>query len=232
MQTKIKCPRCGEADPSSFNKNRTRANGFQTYCKTCEKTVYRPTAKDCSGPDPVNLAGQKFHRLLPLEIVTKNPVVWRCRCDCGSLFEITAANLVSGNTKSCGCLRRELGLKKSVVASDAHRLRPFEPQYNHLKRGAKKRKTPLSVLLSFEEFVEFTKINDCHYCGRSVNWDSRSAYHLDRKDNQKPYTKENCVVCCTRCNWSKGSKFSYDEWLAVGEAIRQFARRSSLGASV
>ncbi|MFD4442539.1 hypothetical protein ACFWPK_22490 [Nocardia sp. NPDC058519] len=32
---------------------------------------------------------------------------WRCRCDCGVELEATTGNLRYGNTKSCGCLRRE-----------------------------------------------------------------------------------------------------------------------------
>ena len=230
MQAKSGCPRCGNADPSSFNKNRTRKNGLQIYCRTCERALYRPMAKECSGPAPVDLTGQKINRLLPIEIIDKNPVVWRCKCDCGSLLELTAANLVSGNTKSCGCLRRELGVKKSLAASSARCLRPFEPQYNHLKRSVRHRKNPPTVLLSFEEFAEFATINECHYCGAPVSWGNKQAYNLDRKENSLGYTKENCVVCCARCNWAKGSKFSYSEWLAIGNTIRQFTR--GLGVSV
>jgi hypothetical protein len=30
-----------------------------------------------------------------------------CRCDCGNELEVRAGHLISGNTKSCGCLQRE-----------------------------------------------------------------------------------------------------------------------------
>lgn len=30
-----------------------------------------------------------------------------CRCDCGALTRVVAHNLRGGNTKSCGCLKRE-----------------------------------------------------------------------------------------------------------------------------
>lgn len=32
---------------------------------------------------------------------------WLCLCDCGSIVIVMANSLVSGNTKSCGCLNRE-----------------------------------------------------------------------------------------------------------------------------
>ena len=55
--------------------------------------------------------GRKFGRLTVLErstkIVPKN-VVWICKCDCGEIIEVTASSLRRGNTKSCGCLRREM----------------------------------------------------------------------------------------------------------------------------
>lgn len=38
----------------------------------------------------------------------KGSVYWHCRCDCGNETEVTADSLLSGNTKSCGCLRKEL----------------------------------------------------------------------------------------------------------------------------
>jgi len=32
--------------------------------------------------------------------------LWRCKCDCGNLVEVRGTHLQSGNTKSCGCLRK------------------------------------------------------------------------------------------------------------------------------
>ena len=33
--------------------------------------------------------------------------LWRCQCDCGKTVETSANSLLSGNTRSCGCLRIE-----------------------------------------------------------------------------------------------------------------------------
>lgn len=32
---------------------------------------------------------------------------WHCKCDCGSEKDINVYSLISGNTKSCGCIRKE-----------------------------------------------------------------------------------------------------------------------------
>jgi hypothetical protein len=59
-----------------------------------------------------NLENKKFGRLTPLHIVeipkyTKGPV-WLFKCDCGKEKEILYRSVIKGDTKTCGCLRREL----------------------------------------------------------------------------------------------------------------------------
>lgn len=59
----------------------------------------------------VDLAGRRFGRLVCLYPTSRRDgrgsVYWRCRCDCGKETEITAARLIHGNYKSCGCLKQE-----------------------------------------------------------------------------------------------------------------------------
>ena len=35
-------------------------------------------------------------------------VVWRCKCDCGNETLTRQSNLLSGHTKSCGCLQKQM----------------------------------------------------------------------------------------------------------------------------
>lgn len=53
--------------------------------------------------------GDRFYRLTVLGKVS--PIASRSRflvaCDCGSKFEVLAQSLKDGNTKSCGCLKRD-----------------------------------------------------------------------------------------------------------------------------
>lgn len=65
-----------------------------------------------------SLVGKRFGRLLVLEEKTeiekdtetgeeiKKDIV-RCRCDCGNEINVSRASLLSGNTKSCGCLHKD-----------------------------------------------------------------------------------------------------------------------------
>ncbi len=59
-----------------------------------------------------NLTGQKFGNLLVLRKAKYRPksikgsVCWLCLCDCGSFVILPSHSLSSGNTKSCGCYRK------------------------------------------------------------------------------------------------------------------------------
>lgn len=54
----------------------------------------------------IDLKGQKFGKLEVIE-QSKNhgrKVAWSCKCDCGKIIEVTSTHLISGHTKSCGCI--------------------------------------------------------------------------------------------------------------------------------
>ena len=66
-------------------------------------------------PAKVDLTGKRFGRLVALEPTIKRQggnVVWKCRCDCGLEHFAPADNLGTGNTKSCGCLQKEIMVKR------------------------------------------------------------------------------------------------------------------------
>lgn len=57
-----------------------------------------------------NLSGKVFSRLTVKEEVGINSdgaITWRCECLCGDTCVVAGKNLLSGNTKSCGCRKRE-----------------------------------------------------------------------------------------------------------------------------
>jgi len=140
-----------------------------------------------------------------------------CKCVCGTIRPVLIVELQKGTSSSCGCTR---GVRK---------LRPFESGLNLLIRQATKRK--YAVNLTYDEYLEFTKIKNCHYCNNYIDWapfnmikNKACGHHLDRKDDSLGYSKENCVVCCPRCNWAKGWYFTYDEWLQLGNVIRTWSK--------
>lgn len=56
---------------------------------------------------PKSLLGLTFGKLLVLADTGKREhrkAIWKCKCSCGVEVEVRGSSLVSGNTRSCGCL--------------------------------------------------------------------------------------------------------------------------------
>ena len=62
-----------------------------------------------------DMPGKKFGRLLCIEYshTEKRGLCWKCQCDCGSIVVVLGSSLRSGNTKSCGCLGKEITMRRS-----------------------------------------------------------------------------------------------------------------------
>lgn len=63
-----------------------------------------------------DLTDRTFGRLLVLRRAAQNDSrgqpKWVCKCECGNVIEVLGENLRTGNTKSCGCLQKELATLK------------------------------------------------------------------------------------------------------------------------
>lgn len=56
-----------------------------------------------------DLTGIRHNKLIPLEVDERKSqreglIYWKCKCDCGNPCSVSATSIVSGNTKSCGCV--------------------------------------------------------------------------------------------------------------------------------
>ena len=69
----------------------------------------------------IDLTGQRFGRLVAIrengERTSAKEVFWECKCDCGEISVVSRSHLRSGNTKSCGCLNKELAYKRMKTKS-------------------------------------------------------------------------------------------------------------------
>lgn len=174
----------------------------------------------------VNLVGLRFNRLLVIEKTDKRKnglVIYLCRCDCGKEKEILGKYLTHNTVQSCECLRAERAAKQSKLAASKNIVTgDYNSAFNHLyknyRRNAEIRN--IEFLLSKEEFKQLTE-NNCNYCGNTPtkNWIQKglaSTYlynGVDRIDNNIGYILDNCVTCCSVCNFMKG-KLSKLEFLS------------------
>jgi hypothetical protein len=166
--------------------------------------------------------GKKFNRLTVISDAPRQlrsdgsyNSCWTCQCDCGTMMIVRGSDLKGEWIKACGKCRYESTRKRM-------RSRPY-----HWMLAVIKYKKESS--LTYQELLEFTRITRCHYCEDIVEWHEypRIArghtvhkYNLDRKDNSIGYSKENCVVCCSACNYLKGDKFTYNEMMELGKTLK------------
>lgn len=87
--------------------------------------------KSCGCLRVPDLTGRIFGRLIVIslsEIDSHGNRCWTCRCDCGQESIVPSTSLLSGNTKSCGCLHRE---------SSASRARDLVGPKSHVWKGGR-----------------------------------------------------------------------------------------------
>lgn len=166
----------------------------------------------------VDITGQRFFRLVALRTSGRSKsrsLMWECLCDCGKTTYVSGSALRRGDIQSCGCY------------NPRRTLPPGESGFNRLLSiyiaSAKKRS--LVFKLTDLEFEVLTRGN-CFYCGiapsattqhpllsNAGKQNARYVYNgIDRVDNTKGYTIDNCVSCCTTCNLAKREK-STDQFL-------------------
>ena len=60
-------------------------------------------------PHKKNELGIRYGRLIVVDeaFSVSGDACWRCKCDCGNYTTVMAKSLRNGDTKSCGCYRRE-----------------------------------------------------------------------------------------------------------------------------
>lgn len=160
----------------------------------------------------IDITNNKYGRLTVIKRVFPNYITpkgkqmsrWECICDCGKKSIKNKGALTSGNTKSCGCLKKEKAPqnKKQIKDSSLKRL------YTLYKYSAQKRNHSFELTkLDFNNLI----LENCFYCGEKANNEFKCHKHgipikytgIDRVDSSLGYNKNNCVPCCKNCNIAK-----------------------------
>ena len=75
------------------------------------------------------VVGERFGRWVVLSYVGKSKarqLYWFCACDCGARRKVLAMTLRNGESRSCGCLNRELSAERAANLNLRH---------GHARRG-------------------------------------------------------------------------------------------------
>ena len=177
----------------------------------------------------IDLAGKRFGKLVAVryEYITdshgRRRPKWLCYCDCGNAPLVNSQALRSGNTKSCGCSRRNG--KPFSKTEDA-----FQSLLANYRKTSERRNRTFT--LTENQFREITK-RDCHYCGTPPSlsgekrWAQSRYYYngIDRLNNAIGYTPENSVAACGVCNFMKG-RLPIESFLQQVNKIRKHQNRN------
>jgi hypothetical protein len=177
-----------------------------------------------------NYNGKKFNRLTIIEEVGRSKyshILVTCICDCGKIVTIEKSGVTGGKVKSCGCLKSEIVSKMRKSIPKKGKEVTYKYYYQKYKDAAIDRN--LDFNLTLEEFKSIISEN-CYWDGtvpdniissylrkdgKVKNKDLKDPdikYYnsitiivngIDRKDNSRGYSIENCVACCKQCNMMK-----------------------------
>lgn len=158
--------------------------------------------KDCGcSKRNTDLTGKKFGRLLVVEKTdkrVKRHIVWKCQCDCGNTFYAEGRRLVAGESKSCGCIKKEkehfackLPIHKCWDTMISRCYNKKRESYNaYGGRGITVCDEWLgSNPKGFSNFYDWAMANG--YSDEKLP-NGRRKYTLDRIDNNKGYSPDNC----------------------------------------
>lgn len=145
-----------------------------------------------------NFTGHRFGRLTAMSESGRHKngrVLWECLCDCGNTVNIASNNLHGGNSKSCGCLKKESSTERGKKLLTTHGLSKT-PEYGAWKNIIQRCNNPNDQ--SYSNYGE----RGIKICDRWLNSFENfytdlgprptDAHSVDRINNNGHYEPGNC----------------------------------------
>lgn len=141
----------------------------------------------------LDLVGQRFGRLVVIREAGRDrygAVLWLCKCDCWTEVTVRGSSLKSGHTTSCGCYDLDRKTTHGMHKTRLHRIWVGMLARSGIYKGASKKSRRTYIdrgITVCEEWLVFENFRD---------WALSNGYaddlELDRIDNEKGYSPENC----------------------------------------
>ncbi len=182
----------------------------------------------------IDLTGEKFDRLKVISYVGTNKngqALWQCECKCGKKIVTKGKYLRNGDTKSCGCLVKEVASKRMNERNTKHGKR--NTRLYAIWHGMKQRtqeKTNKAYekyggrgIKLCEEWNDFNKFE---------KWALENGYMhsltLDRKDNDGDYCPQNCRWTTYKTQANNRSNNVVIEYNGETKTVSQWAEEKGL----
>lgn len=186
---------------------------IQFRCIIVRDNNYSPGIKMGEYSTRIDMTGRKIGRLTPLypERVGKKTLYWHCLCDCGNTKMVLGSSLRNGETRSCGCLRKEIAHKRMWGGyEDLSRT-----YFNTIEYGANERGHEFSVTIEEMWDLYVSQGKKCALTGLNIVMAKKHNYKeqtasLDRIDSSKGYTKNNIQWVHKKINMMKRDLTDYE----------------------
>lgn len=189
LTTKKLCSKCKILkNLEQFHERSKKVKGIKTiighasYCKLCKREQTRKRHAYFKSQNLLENNNQ--------EVILRTKKC--CRCNEEKSFDEFHKNIqrqhgIGTICKPCSTIRQSEYRATS------------KGRFNEYVQHAKKRK--IQFFLSFEAACNLF-FKECFYCG------GKNPLGIDRKNNDLGYVSENCVSCCSDCNYAKHTKSS------------------------
>lgn len=162
-----------------------------------------------------DLTGCRFGRQVAIKFVGKNKysnMLWLCKCDCGNEHVVPSGKLVSGKSRSCGCLAKEAAKERATIHGllsggkkprtfiiwNGMKARCFNPKSTSYKSYGARGITVCEDWLTFENFHNW-----------AINHGYSDDCEIDRIDSNGNYEPSNCQWIPIHDNRVKQRKVRY-----------------------
>ena len=181
----------------------------------------------------IDMIGKRFGKLVVISEAGKidNQFAWICRCDCGNITApIRGTSLRKGDTKTCGCKkyngdsnRKHSGSAERLykVFKGMHRRCEKESDPNFIRYGGR-------GITVCEEWTDYETFRDWALKNGYDPLAKRTTCTLDRIDNNKGYSPENCRWATNKEQCNNRRKHVLLEINGETKNIAQWASESGL----
>jgi hypothetical protein len=182
------------------------------------QTPKKDRHKNRGGQNREELTGRKFGRLTVLSDTgrrkSRRPI-WLCKCECGESVEVLSKYLLAGDTRSCGCLKKEPSHNNATVGVVTG------SYFYHVRNNAERRGVPFEITPEEASAQWYEQDGRCAFTGVELvivqnfrDHRGRQTASLDRIDNGRGYTADNIQWVHKDINMMRGrlDPESFVEW--------------------
>lgn len=174
----------------------------------------------------IDRVGERYNRLVVIERAANksdkdNNARWLCQCDCGNTCIAYGGDLQREKFKSCGCLNAERNLKHGKSHSYVYKIwksmiqRTSNPTGGGYKNYGARGITVSDEWKSFPAF--YADVGD-----------RPRGYSLERIDNDKGYSKENCKWATSSEQNNNKRNNHYVEFRGKRQTLTQWSRETGI----